>query len=86
MNEHDSERIASLLSAEGMERTDDVAAVADVVVLNTCCIRQNADDKLYGNLGHLKSLAGQAAGRCRSPSAAASPRRIASSSSSGRRT
>ncbi len=55
MNEHDSERIASLLRAKGMERTDDVEE-ADVVVLNTCCIRQNADDKLYGHLGHLKSV------------------------------
>jgi tRNA-2-methylthio-N6-dimethylallyladenosine synthase len=55
MNEHDSERIASLLAADGMERTTDVSD-ADVVVLNTCCIRQNADDKLYGTLGHLKSL------------------------------
>jgi tRNA-2-methylthio-N6-dimethylallyladenosine synthase len=55
MNEHDSERIASLLVADGMERTTDVSD-ADVVVLNTCCIRQNADDKLYGTLGHLKSL------------------------------
>jgi tRNA-2-methylthio-N6-dimethylallyladenosine synthase len=55
MNEHDSERIAGLLAAEGMEPTDDVAA-ADVVVLNTCCIRENADNKLYGHLGHLKAL------------------------------
>jgi tRNA-2-methylthio-N6-dimethylallyladenosine synthase len=55
MNEHDSERIAGLLAAEGMEPTDDVNE-ADVVVLNTCCIRENADNKLYGNLGHLKSL------------------------------
>ena len=55
MNEHDSERIAGLLAAEGMEPTDDLAA-ADVVVLNTCCIRENADNKLYGHLGHLKSL------------------------------
>ena len=55
MNEHDSERIAGLLAAEGMEATDDVDA-ADVVVLNTCCIRENADNKLYGHLGHLKSL------------------------------
>jgi tRNA-2-methylthio-N6-dimethylallyladenosine synthase len=55
MNEHDSERIAGLLAADGMERTSEVAE-ADVVVLNTCCIRQNADDKLYGTLGHLKSL------------------------------
>jgi tRNA-2-methylthio-N6-dimethylallyladenosine synthase len=55
MNEHDSERIAGLLAAEGMEPTDDLET-ADVVVLNTCCIRENADNKLYGHLGHLKSL------------------------------
>ena len=55
MNEHDSQRIAGLLLAEGYEPTDDLDA-ADVVVLNTCCIRENADNKLYGNLGHLKSL------------------------------
>jgi tRNA-2-methylthio-N6-dimethylallyladenosine synthase len=55
MNEHDSERIAGLLEADGMTATDDVRD-ADVVVLNTCCIRENADNKLYGTLGHLKSL------------------------------
>ena len=55
MNEHDSERIAGLLEADGMvpaEHPDE----ADVVVLNTCCIRENADNKLYGHLGHLKAL------------------------------
>jgi len=55
MNVHDSERLAGLLEADGMEATDDVED-ADVVVLNTCCIRENADNKLYGNLGHLQSL------------------------------
>jgi tRNA-2-methylthio-N6-dimethylallyladenosine synthase len=55
MNEHDSERLAGLLEADGMERAHDVES-ADVVVLNTCCIRENADNKLYGTLGHLKSL------------------------------
>ena len=55
MNEHDSERLAGLLVADGLEPTDDVDE-ADVVVLNTCCIRENADNKLYGHLGHLKSL------------------------------
>jgi tRNA-2-methylthio-N6-dimethylallyladenosine synthase len=55
MNEHDSERIAGLLVDQGMEPADD-AESADVVVLNTCCIRENADDKLYGQLGRLKSL------------------------------
>ena len=56
MNEHDSERIASDLVAAGLDRTDDVAD-ADVVVLNTCCIREAAETKLYGHLGHLKSIA-----------------------------
>ena len=54
MNEHDSERIAGLLEADGLTPAacdDD----ADVVVLNTCCIRENADNKLYGQLGHLKT-------------------------------
>ena len=55
MNEHDSERIAGVLAAEGMEPTDDLAE-ADVVVLNTCCIRENADNKLYAHLGDLKAL------------------------------
>ena len=55
MNEHDSERIAGLLQADGLEEADS-AEDADVVVLNTCCIRENADNKLYGTLGHLKSL------------------------------
>src|SRR5207244_11378811 len=55
MNVHDSERLAGLLEADGMEATDDVED-ADVVLLNTCCIRENADNKLYGTLGHLKSL------------------------------
>jgi len=55
MNEHDSERIAGLLEADGYSATDDVEQ-ADVVVLNTCCIRENADNRLYGNLGHLKAV------------------------------
>jgi tRNA-2-methylthio-N6-dimethylallyladenosine synthase len=55
MNEHDSERIAGLLAADGMEHTDDVEQ-ADVVVFNTCCVRENADNKLYGHLGRVKAL------------------------------
>jgi tRNA-2-methylthio-N6-dimethylallyladenosine synthase len=55
MNEHDSERLAGLLEADGYAPTTDVED-ADVVVLNTCCIRENADNKLYGTLGHLKSV------------------------------
>ena len=55
MNEHDSERIGGLLMADGMTPTDDVDE-ARVIVLNTCAIRENADNKLYGNLGHLKPV------------------------------
>jgi tRNA-2-methylthio-N6-dimethylallyladenosine synthase len=52
MNEHDSERIAGLLEAQGMEPASDPDD-ADLVVLNTCAVRENADNKLYGALGHL---------------------------------
>jgi tRNA-2-methylthio-N6-dimethylallyladenosine synthase len=55
MNEHDSARISALLDEDGLipaDRPED----ADVIVLNTCCIRENADNKLYGHLGHLKTL------------------------------
>jgi tRNA-2-methylthio-N6-dimethylallyladenosine synthase len=62
MNEHDSERIAGLLEADGLVRADDDGD-ADVVVLNTCCIRENADNKLYGNLGHLKTWKAKKDGR-----------------------
>jgi tRNA-2-methylthio-N6-dimethylallyladenosine synthase len=55
MNEHDSERIGGLLAADGMTPTQDLEE-ARVIVLNTCAIRENADNKLYGNLGHLKPL------------------------------
>ncbi len=54
MNEHDSERISGLLQTDGMEAVEDVAE-ANVIVLNTCCIRENADNKPYGTLGHLKT-------------------------------
>jgi len=52
MNVHDSERLAGLLEAAGYVRAaqDDAA---DVVVFNTCAVRENADNRLYGNLGHL---------------------------------
>ncbi len=55
MNEHDSERLAGLLEEDGYSATEEPAE-ADVIVLNTCCIRENADNKLYGALGNLKGL------------------------------
>jgi tRNA-2-methylthio-N6-dimethylallyladenosine synthase len=55
MNEHDSERIAGLLEVQGY-RPVPTAAEADVVIFNTCAIRENADNRLYGNLGAVKHL------------------------------
>jgi tRNA-2-methylthio-N6-dimethylallyladenosine synthase len=55
MNEHDSERIAGVLEADGFVRTEE-AEEAEVVVLNTCAVRENADNRLYGNLGRLLPL------------------------------
>ncbi|MDQ1486327.1 MAG: tRNA-2-methylthio-N6-dimethylallyladenosine synthase [Actinomycetota bacterium] len=52
MNVHDSERLAGLLEGSGYVRVAD-DDVADVVVFNTCAVRENADNKLYGNLGML---------------------------------
>jgi tRNA-2-methylthio-N6-dimethylallyladenosine synthase len=52
MNVHDSERLAGLLEAAGYRRAAE-GADADVVVFNTCAVRENADNKLYGNLSHL---------------------------------
>jgi tRNA-2-methylthio-N6-dimethylallyladenosine synthase len=52
MNVHDSERLAGLLEAVGYRRAAD-GADADVVVFNTCAVRENADNRLYGNLSHL---------------------------------
>jgi tRNA-2-methylthio-N6-dimethylallyladenosine synthase len=52
MNVHDSERIAGLLEQAGYRRVD-AGTTPDVVVFNTCAVRENADNRLYGNLGHL---------------------------------
>ena len=62
MNEHDSERIAGLLEADGLVLAESEDS-ADVVVVNTCCIREGADTKTYGNLGHLKSWKDRVEGR-----------------------
>jgi tRNA-2-methylthio-N6-dimethylallyladenosine synthase len=52
MNVHDSERLAGLLESAGYTPVAD-DGTPDVVVFNTCAVRENADNKLYGNLGHL---------------------------------
>ena len=52
MNAHDSERVAGLLEDAGYARAPE-GETPDLVVFNTCAVRENADDRLYGNLGHL---------------------------------
>jgi tRNA-2-methylthio-N6-dimethylallyladenosine synthase len=55
MNVHDSERLAGLLEDAGYVRAAD-DGTPDVVVFNTCAVRENADNRLYGNLGHLRPV------------------------------
>ncbi len=55
MNMHDSERLSGSLEAAGYVQAPE-GVDADIVVLNTCAVRENADNKLYGNLGYLASV------------------------------
>ncbi len=54
MNKHDSERIAGLLDAMGLSEARE-GANPDVVVFNTCCVREKADERLYGQVSSLKA-------------------------------
>jgi tRNA-2-methylthio-N6-dimethylallyladenosine synthase len=56
MNVHDSERMAGLLEQAGFDATDD-ATDADLVVINTCSVRERAEEKLYTRLGELRQMA-----------------------------
>ena len=55
MNVHDSEKIAGMLTELGYSPCDSMEE-ADIVVFNTCCIRENAENHAYGNIGMLKKL------------------------------
>lgn len=55
MNEHDSETMSGMLEEMGYKKTED-RMLADIILLNTCAIRENAEDKVFGELGHLKTL------------------------------
>lgn len=55
MNEHDTEVMAGIFMALGYEATNSVDD-ANVILLNTCAIRENAENKVFGELGHLKAL------------------------------
>ncbi|HZK58495.1 MAG TPA: tRNA (N6-isopentenyl adenosine(37)-C2)-methylthiotransferase MiaB, partial [Cryobacterium sp.] len=60
MNVHDSERLSGSMEAAGYRPAN--GQEADIVVINTCAVRENADNKLYGNLGHLASVKRRHAG------------------------
>jgi len=66
MNVHDSERMAGLLEQAGFEATTE-AADADVVVINTCSVRERAEEKLYTRLGELRQMAAEAGPSVRAP-------------------
>jgi tRNA-2-methylthio-N6-dimethylallyladenosine synthase len=55
MNKHDSERIAGVLVEQGFEPTKKVES-ADIIVFNTCCVREHAEKRLYGQVASLKPL------------------------------
>ncbi|MFD0919796.1 tRNA (N6-isopentenyl adenosine(37)-C2)-methylthiotransferase MiaB [Saccharopolyspora rosea] len=54
MNVHDSERLAGMLEDAGYVRAGEEESTPDVVVFNTCAVRENADNRLYGTLGHMR--------------------------------
>jgi len=55
MNENDSEKLAGMLESMGYRRTDELED-SDLILFNTCCVRENAELKVYGHLGTLKPL------------------------------
>lgn len=55
MNKHDSERMAGLLEAAGYLQAESIET-ADAIIFNTCCVRETADDRLYGQVSSLKAL------------------------------
>lgn len=61
MNEHDSEKIAGLLQAVGYQKAE-LMQQADLILFNTCCVRDHAEKKVFGNIGALKPLSQQKSG------------------------
>ena len=55
LNENDSEKISGMLENMGYEKTD-IMDEADLIIFNTCCVRENAEEKLFGKLGEVKRL------------------------------
>ena len=55
MNEEDSEKLSGMLKSIGYSKTDNIKE-AGIIIYNTCCVRENAENKVFGNLGELKHL------------------------------
>ncbi len=55
LNENDSEKICGMLEKMGYSKVDDMEN-ADIVIFNTCCVRENAEDKLFGKIGEMKKI------------------------------
>ena len=55
LNENDSEKLCGMLEEMGYTKTDNLKE-ADIALFNTCCVRENAEDKLFGKLGELKKI------------------------------
>ena len=55
LNENDSEKISGMLETMGFSETDKFES-ADLVVFNTCCVRENAEERLFGKLGEIKKM------------------------------
>lgn len=55
MNEEDSEKLSGMLKRFGYTRTEE-RDTADIIIFNTCCVRENAENKVFGNLGAIKKL------------------------------
>ena len=55
LNENDSEKICGMLEEMGYEKTDDINE-ANLAIFNTCCVRENAEERLFGKVGELKNL------------------------------
>ena len=55
LNENDSEKICGMLEEIGYKKTEDIKK-ADLVIFNTCCVRENAEERLFGKLGELKKV------------------------------
>ena len=55
LNENDSEKLCGMLEQMGYYKTEEMAQ-ADIIIFNTCCVRENAEEKLFGKLGEVKKL------------------------------